>query len=131
MSNPSKQKGTGWETYLLQPLRRLWGDQVNRSALSGTNDYGDFTGVPFLHEAKCTAKPLFQAWARICEIKAHKAWVVIWKGDLRVRSGNGPYVFMPQELYDLLVNYALDNRPYPRDRFEMIKDDAKNILGGR
>ncbi len=131
MSNPPRKKGTSWETKLVEPLRKLFGPQVSRSALAGINDYGDFVGVPWLHEAKNTAKPLFQAWARICEAKAGKAWALIWKGDVRVRTGNGPYVVMPYEMYDLLVTYALDNWTYGRDRVELIKDDLRNTLGAK
>lgn len=131
MSNPSRAKGTRWEVQLLERLRALFGPKVERAPLKGIHDYGDFVNVPWLHEAKHSIKPLFQAWARICELKAGKAWVIAWKGDTRTPTGNGPYVLMPLQFYDLLVYYALDNSPLPRDRAEMIKDDARSFLGGK
>jgi len=98
----ARQKGTQGENYFLGFLKILFGERVDRAPLRGTLDYGDFTGVPWLHEAKNTAKPLFLQWARTCEAKAGKNWVLLWKGDLR-SSGNGPYVLMPLEKYMSLV----------------------------
>lgn len=131
MSNPPRQKGTRWEVALLDRLRVLFGPKVDRAPLKGVHDYGDFLNVPWLHEAKHTQKPLFQAWARICETKAGKAWVVCWKGDTRTKTGNGPYVLMPIQLYELLVDLATDNYQYGRNRIEMLQDDCRNDLGGR
>lgn len=98
----SRAKGTQGENFFLGFLRVLFGDKVERAPLKGTLDYGDYTGVPWLHEAKSTAKPLFLKWARVCEEKAGKNWVLLWKGDMRTR-GNGPYVLMPLEKYMSLV----------------------------
>jgi hypothetical protein len=114
VSNPARKKGTWWEVQLLPRLQALFGPQVDRAPLKGVNDHGDFLGVPWLHEAKNTGKPLFQAWARICERKAGKAWAIIWKGDQRVKTGNGPYVLMPLEFYETLVDFALDHCDYAR-----------------
>lgn len=108
MANPSKQKGTKWETELLPILRGLFGGRVERSSLSGIHDYGDYINVPFLVEAKSTKTPMFQAWARKCEKKAGKAWTIIWKGDRRVQTGAGPYAVMPLELFEQLVQCAME-----------------------
>ena len=99
----SRQKGTAWETELVPRLRRLFGDMVQRAPLRGVHDAGDFVGVPWLHEAKNTVKPLFQAWARVCEKKAGDRWVIIWKGDRRQTSGVGTYVLMPLTHYERLL----------------------------
>ncbi len=101
MSNPARSKGTAWETELLVRLRDVFGDQVERAPLKGIHDYGDFTGTPFLCEAKSTKKPLFQQWARICEDKATD-WAIFWHGDRRSR-GSGPYVLMPIHLFHRLL----------------------------
>jgi hypothetical protein len=102
----SRQKGTNGENFFLSTLRRLFGMSVERAPLKGVNDRGDYTGVPWLHEAKNTEKPLFQAWARVAERKAPDGrWVVMWKGDLRVKTGNGPYVLMPLSFYEELVEH--------------------------
>jgi hypothetical protein len=98
----SRAKGTRWESELLTRLRNLWGQQVERAPLKGTNDRGDFVGTPFLVEAKSTTKPLFQAWARVCESKAYN-WAIVWHGDRRERTGVGPYVVMPLHLFEDLV----------------------------
>ncbi len=103
MANPPRQKGTRWESELLERLRSLFGDQVERAPLKGTQDMGDFQNVPFLIEAKSTQRPLLQQWARTCEKKAGKAWAIMWHGDRRVKSGTGPYVIMPLELFETLV----------------------------
>jgi hypothetical protein len=128
VSNPSRAKGTKWEVELLDHLRELFGEQVERAPLKGVHDYGDFLGVPWLHEAKSTIKPLFQAWARVSERKADDFWTVLWHGDRR-SPGSGPYVLMPINLYRVLVSYALDNWEYGRPRIDLIKDDMKNPGG--
>ena len=52
MSNPSRQKGTAWESALLPLIRRVW-PGANRAPLRGSGDRGDFTGTgPFCIEAK-------------------------------------------------------------------------------
>jgi len=99
----SRKKGTVGENFFLDTLRRLFGPQVERAPLKGTLDAGDYVGVPWLHEAKNTDRPLFQQWARTCEAKAGWNWVLLWKGDLRSPSGNGPYVLMPLAKYVELV----------------------------
>jgi hypothetical protein len=131
VSNPSRAKGTKWEVDLLPHLQGLFGPGVDRAPLKGTYDYGDFLNVPWLHEAKSSIKPLFQAWARIAERKAGDAWVVLWKGDLRTKSGNGPYVLMPLKFYELLVEYATWDAISDGERARMIQDDARNYLGGK
>lgn len=112
----ARAKGTRGENFFLPRLRRLFYPHLDpkpvdeqleadhplqRAPLKGTNDHGDYLGVPWLHEAKNTAKPLFQKWARICEAKAGTDWVLLWKGDLR--KNEGPYVLMPLEKYERLV----------------------------
>lgn len=104
----ARQKGTAWETELLPRLRQLFGETVNRAPLRGVHDAGDFINVPWLHEAKNTIKPLFQTWARICERKTGDRWVIIWKGDRRQTSGNGPYVLMPLTHYERIVKGDID-----------------------
>ena len=90
----ARAKGTAWETELLPLLRLLFGDQVERAPLKGTQDKGDFTGVPFLIEAKKTETPRFLEWARAAKKKngGEPFWIV-WSGDRR--KGEGPYVLMP------------------------------------
>ncbi len=99
----ARAKGTRGEQFFLEPLRFLFGPQVERAPLKGTLDYGDFTGVPYLVEAKNTAKPLFLEWARKCTKKAGSDWVLLWKGDLR--KDEGPYVLMPLDRFVRLARF--------------------------
>jgi hypothetical protein len=107
----ARAKGTQGENFFLGHLRELFGSHVERAPLKGTLDYGDFVNVPFLCESKHTQKPLFQQWARVCEKKTSGGrWVVLWKGDLRTTSGNGPYVLMPLTLFKALVAPGVEYR---------------------
>jgi hypothetical protein len=107
VSNPSKKKGTWFEVWLRdQVLRPLFGPDVER--VDEVERYsrdrkGDFTGVPFEIEAKSTQRPSFQQWARKMEHKCGKAWVIVWKGDRRVKTGTGPYAVMPIELFEFIL----------------------------
>ena len=118
----ARAKGTAGENYFLLTLRHLFGETlVERAPLKGVDDYGDYTGVPWLHEAKNTKKPLFLKWARVCEEKVRRRWpkggwdwVILWKGDLR--KGEGPYVLMPLQKYEQLAeSYMADIRDVRRD----------------
>ena len=112
----ARAKGTKWETELLVPLRRLWGPQVERAPLKGTQDQGDFVGVPFQHEAKNTQKPLFLQWARTA-YKKSVHWVILWSGDRRTTDG-GPYVLMPFHTYmEIIEAVPVADRPTLTDPF--------------
>lgn len=93
----ARQKGTGWETELLPLLRLVFGPQVERAPLKGVNDAGDFTGVPWVHEAKKTDVPHFLQWAKTCQKKSPGRWAVLWSGDRR--KGDGPFVLVPLDHY--------------------------------
>lgn len=121
----ARAKGTAGENFFLARLRIIFGSWVERAPLKGVLDAGDFTGVPWLHESKSTQKPLFQQWARVCEKKS-RDWVILWKGDLRVTSGNGPYVLMPMHMYELLIEAHQDIYGAPdefRNEFQLRKVD--------
>lgn len=107
MTNPSKRKGTEGENFFLRRLRNLFypgfahddKHPIQRLDIGK----GDFHGVPWLMEAKNTLRPNFQSWARKCEAKAGDSWWILWKGDLRRGSGQGPYVMMPLTQAERLV----------------------------
>lgn len=92
----ARSKGTAWETELVPLLRNVFGPQVERAPLKGAADHGDFTGVPWLVEAKKTETPRFLEWARTARKKTGDRWMVVWCGDRR--KGEGPYVLMPMAL---------------------------------
>lgn len=83
------------------PLQRL--DMVARHKRATD---GDYVGVPWLTEAKHTAKPLFQQWARTCTKKAGTDWVLLWKGDMRTVDGQ-PLALMPFPKYEDLVRASV------------------------
>jgi len=98
----ARAKGTGWEVELLPLLQRLFGEHVGRRGTTlGSGDDGDFSGVPWLHEAKKTDVPHFLQWAKIANRKSPNQWAVLWSGDRR--RGDGPYVLLPLALYERLV----------------------------
>lgn len=99
----ARQKGTAGENFFLPGLRRAFGAQVERAPLKGTQDDGDYVGVPFQHEAKNTKKPLFLQWARTASKKSFP-WVILWKGDLR--RLDGPYATIPYSLYIALAEHV-------------------------
>ena len=46
MANPSKKKGTAWETALVEYLKLSGFPYAERRALCGTSDRGDVAGIP-------------------------------------------------------------------------------------
>lgn len=125
MANPPRAKGTRWEVELRTRLRKIFyphykGEdddhplqRLDEAARHKRADDGDFTGVPFAIEAKSTKRPMFQEWARKLEKKTGKAWAIVWHGDRRVRTGTGPYVVMPLELFEQLTYGQLDMESRP------------------
>jgi hypothetical protein len=105
VSNPARKKGTTFEVWLLEHLRRLFGPNVHRAPLRGIRDEGDYVGVPWPHEAKNVATPRFPDWIRRLRVKAGpgQPWALIWKGDMRSESGQ-PVVVIPLSLYEELVD---------------------------
>lgn len=95
MANPSKHKGSAFETELLPTLRIVFNGPVERAALKGVNDDGDFTGCDgLLIEAKKTDVPHFLQWAKKANAKRPDgSWRIIWSGDRR--KGDGPLVVLP------------------------------------
>lgn len=114
MSNPSRQKGTGYEVHVLEKyLLPVW-PTAGRRPLQGVNDYGDFLNVDgLLIEAKKRARLAGEivGWVKTALTKtrwaAHKElsrvkdrpssalvkdyatrffpWVVFFSGDRRVQ----------------------------------------------
>lgn len=101
----ARAKGTKWETELLDRLRGLFGPNVHRAPLRGTQDAGDFVGVPWLHEAKSTKAPHFLEWARTAA-KKNERWCVLWHGDRRTDPTE--LVMMPLHLFEELITALYD-----------------------
>ena len=65
MANPSKAKGTAWETAVVDYLRANGHPHAERRALSGNTDRGDIAGVPgVVIECKNAKTMALAAWAR-------------------------------------------------------------------
>ena len=72
MANPSKDKGTKYETAVVRYMREMTGDdRIERRALHGSKDMGDIYGIAA------------HGWQGIAECKAHKdvtpALVTEWR----------------------------------------------------
>lgn len=117
----ARDKGTRGENYFLPILRALFYPELmdlglddfdhplqrlDNTARHQRAQGGDFTGVPWLHEAKHTDKPAMTAWIRQSRSKAGTNWVLLWKGDTRTLDGQ-PLAVMPLEKYVELTQRAL------------------------
>ena len=72
VSNPSKQRGTAWETGLVKYLREQ-GLDADRLRQTGKNDEGDIAlrlRNRFILEAKATARVNLAGWISEAEIEA-------------------------------------------------------------
>lgn len=76
MSNPSKQKGTAFETSLLDFLRKYF-PGAERRALSGAKDKGDYIlpTAAFALEAKNCQKINLAGWIKEAETEARNLGV--------------------------------------------------------
>ena len=77
--NPSKQRGTAWESAIVNYLRNFW-PHVERRALLGNQDRGDIAGIPgVVIEAKSSARAwrLPEWWAEtVAEVRNADAVLV-------------------------------------------------------
>ncbi|MGH3502972.1 MAG: hypothetical protein ACRDQA_19075, partial [Nocardioidaceae bacterium] len=63
MSNPSRRKGTAWESAIVDYLRTQGWPYSERRALNGCNDRGDIAGIPgVVIEAKNAKTVTLGAW---------------------------------------------------------------------
>jgi hypothetical protein len=116
----ARAKGTGWEVELLPLLRLAFGPQVERAPLKGTNDAGDFVGVPYQIEAKKTDVPHFLQWAKTAAKKTGNRFAVVWSGDRR--KGDGPFVLMPLEFF---LELAAHDHLYKRQLAAHLSRDSE------
>ncbi len=121
----ARQKGTRWETELLQHLRTIW-PHAERAPLRGAADRGDFTSCnQWLLEAKSTTVPRFLEWARACRRKAAgNPWAILWHGDRRGPDGQ-PLVLLQLEHFLAL---AANETPRPVIWTAPTLDDNEDAL---
>lgn len=75
MTNPSKAKGTAWESRVVEHLRGLH-PAAERRAMHGTNDRGDVAGIPgWALEAKAHRSLRLAEWVDQAEKEAANAGV--------------------------------------------------------
>lgn len=69
MTNPSKQRGTAWESSCVKGLHVAGFVGAERRALAGTNDKGDITGVGgrYVFECKAARKLELAEWLKETE----------------------------------------------------------------
>lgn len=98
MSNPSKQRGTAWESEIVSFLKACGWPHVERRTLGGSKDRGDIAGIPgVVVEAKSTKAALLGQYVDEANTEAINdganigvAWL---KRRGKVSAGNG-YVVM-------------------------------------
>lgn len=121
MSNPSKARGTRWESAIRDYLNGVldyshpadW-RMVKRQAQEGVKDVGDLHAWPFILEAKDVKSPSVPTWLRQAEVEARNAGFPYGVVVHKVR-GRGPAlarVHITDEAYCRLVT-GLPDRYVP------------------
>ncbi|MCW2957153.1 MAG: hypothetical protein JWO69_2022 [Thermoleophilia bacterium] len=108
MSNPSKAKGTAWESRLVDYLKPHW-PHVERRTLSGSKDRGDIAGlVGVVVEAKDCRTVTLGAWLDEAEVEKANDGAdvgVVWaKRRGKTDPGAGFVVMSGQQFVDLLLD---------------------------
>lgn len=123
MANPSKARGTRWESAIRDYLNGVldyshpadW-RMVKRQAQEGVKDVGDLHAWPFVLEAKDVKSPSVPAWLRQAEAEARNAGFPYGVVVHKVR-GRGPAlarVHITDETYRrLLTDTFLESVPVP------------------
>lgn len=124
MSNPSKQKGTSFESELVPLLRKVWPNIERAGTAKGPNDYGDYINVDgWLIEAKKHDKWRLPEWVRKIQGKVGPRvfpapWALVVAADRR--SLEGTFVVQPldqwlaalevlRETQDIMVRLLEEN----------------------
>lgn len=113
--NPSKRKGTDWESEVVSFLRQWW-PHVERRALNGASDRGDITGIPgVVVECKAGATSCFPAWVREAELERANdgadVGVVFAKVRGKARARDGLVVMSPEQFAWLLMEAGWTGGP--------------------
>lgn len=118
----ARQKGTSFENHILETyLTSVW-STAERAALSGINDYGDFTNVDGWHiEARNRKTWALPAWIRGVYAKMKRKhgdinhnWMIVFKGDKRSDLAED-YAVVPMRVLTALLyeaRYHLDYATY-------------------
>ena len=115
MSNPSKSKGTAWESAIVSFLQSAGWPYVERRTLAGSKDRGDIAGIPGLViEAKATKTAALGAYVDEANAEAvndsannfPSSLGVAWLKRRGKSSAGSGYVVMDGSTFVALLNEA-------------------------
>lgn len=108
--NRSKQKGTGWETAIVNYLRSRGIGHAERRTLGGVNDRGDIAGIPgVVVEAKNCSRVDLAGWIDEATREASNDGApigVAWAKRRGYTSAGKGYVIMDGETFIDLIMQA-------------------------
>lgn len=107
--NASKRKGTRGENLVVEFLQGHGFPDVERRALSGTNDKGDVAGIPgVVIEVKNTQKMLLAKWLDEVEVERQNADALIGAvvASRRLKPPGEWYVIMDLDTLTVLLKEA-------------------------
>jgi len=119
MSNPSKAKGTAWESAIVSFLQRTGWPYAERRTLAGSKDRGDIAGIAgVVIEAKNTktiALGAFLDEANLEALNDGAALGVAWiKRRGRTWPGHGYVVMDGHAFVALLIEAGYGSKPAPK-----------------
>ena len=107
MANPSKRKGTTWESAVVDYLRTHGQPYAERRALCGTSDKGDVSGVPgVMIEAKNEKTVTLGSYLDEVKVETTNAHASVGVAVVK-RRNRGPgdaYVVMSLEQFAAMIS---------------------------
>lgn len=124
MANPSKARGTRWESAIRDYLNGVLGYEhpadwrlIKRAAQEGARDVGDLHAWPFIIEAKDVKSPSVPTWLSQAAVESYNAGFPLGVVVHKVR-GKGPAlarVHISDDMFvKLLTLYDVSGAPVPR-----------------
>ncbi|ADE43477.1 RusA-like Holliday junction resolvase [Streptomyces phage phiSASD1] len=124
MANPSKARGTRWESAIRDYLNGVLGYShptdwrlVKRQAQEGAKDVGDLHAWPFILEAKDVKSPAVPTWLRQAEAEAVNAGFPYGVVIHKVR-GKGP-ALARVHITQAGIRRLMENQDFPQDIFPL------------
>ena len=131
MSNPSKQKGTAFETSVVDYFKAYGFPQAERRALHGNTDKGDIAGIPnWTFELKNRRALDIGGALDEAKLEAHNAGTALYAAIVkRPRKGSAgeAYAVMPLSLLVDLI-HLLEFGRFLRQEDELARQQR---IGGR
>jgi hypothetical protein len=107
VANPSKQRGTAFETAVTRWLNDNGHPHAERRALNGNTDRGDIAGIPdVVIECKNCKTITLSAWADELDVEMRNAGVAIGAVVIKRRGHGNPgdsYAVMPLHVLNRLL----------------------------